>query len=1190
MRRLIALWFSLVLASAALVIIIDLDESMAGNGSLVESQAYTVSEPFNISSDDEFHSSPMVSGGDGSAGNPWIIENLEIEGNGSSNCIVIMDTSDHFILRNCFLHGVSPGLALVRTSNAVIHNNTITTNNSTGISILGSENNTIDGNNITGNYNGIFFDASYYYDFEECKDNTISNNLLASNHYGIHITYLEGGTIQNNTLDNNVYGIYIEWGVEDLVIMNNTMFGDGISSINGDGHVISTSNTVNGKPIYYYKNHNGGTVPAGAGQIILANCTGMKVIDQNLSGGDVGVILQLCANITLTNITAVDNDYAGISLSSTANTTMNGINASNCGKGIIIGNWNSFCNQIENCTTNNNSITGISISGKENRIANTTCNGNGRNGIIIGGEGNLVEHSTILGNEYGITMQWASNNKIRFNNISKSETGIQMYSSDYNKVYGNEIWDNDFGITLWQSSNNSFYENNVSNSTGMVGCPPYYFNETDINIYPEPIWWDYSLLETYIQNIASSSNAYQKAVDVNGVSVFDVHILGHANAVDLDMTVFLDGKAGQPKDGIAQWQEIITQDDMSFDAYASDYGTGFYAYCADGDADEAIRFINPLNGTYLIKVIGYTLTQSPAQFDMNITILNYTSSGIMALDSDCNNIVNNNITKNQIGLNLIESSELNLVHYNNIVGNGLNANDDGINLWNRDYPLAGNFWSDYTDSDAFSGFDQDQAGSDGIGDTPYTAISGSSGNRDEYPLMELTDGIYVDDEAPYSSLVQTTPYYGEGGQHRVEAIVRDNYSGVAYLEIWHRFSRDNITWDGWELLSNKSHSFYSIGWSFSWSAFDFPWIEGYHEFYSVAIDEECNREVKEEKAEASWGTDLEPPASIIANQTGYWHNSPLIINGTAHDNISGVAAVSLWYRHSADNATWTNWSGFGTDAETPWSWDFNYSEGDGHYEFDSISVDNVSHPESQAPYGWGQFESSLAMGYDSTPPVANAGANQWLPMGTVFTFNGTESTDNMSKCNLTWNFTYNNAEQILFDIAPGFTFDIPGIYHVTLNVTDLAGNWDVETVRLNVYDNVTPAAIAGPDRNATIGIPMTFDGSGSTDNVGIVNYTWTFTHNGTVVFLYGPSPSYTFWEVGNYTVTLDIVDAAGNTGRDTMVVSVFPPVAETQGSQWYFAIAIIAIIAAIILGLVVLKGRKSDVPDTKADDIPLKEG
>ena len=45
-------------------------------------------------------------------------------------------------------------------------------------------------------------------------------------------------------------------------------------------HEIEDKNTVNGKPIIYWKNRTSGNVPEGGGQVILANCTNVQLKDQ----------------------------------------------------------------------------------------------------------------------------------------------------------------------------------------------------------------------------------------------------------------------------------------------------------------------------------------------------------------------------------------------------------------------------------------------------------------------------------------------------------------------------------------------------------------------------------------------------------------------------------------------------------------------------------------------------------------------------------------------------------------------------------------------------------------------------------------------------------------------------------------------------------------------------------------------
>ena len=66
--------------------------------------------------------------------------------------------------------------------------------------------------------------------------------------------------------------------------------------------------------------------------------------------------------------------------------------------------------------------------------------------------------------------------------------------------------------------------------------------------------------------------------------------------------------------------------------------------------------------------------------------------------------------------------------------------------WNADYPIGGNYWSNYSGIDDLSGLGQDQEGSDGFCDAQY-----SSGMvTDYYPLFEIPDLEYGAAEIPAS--------------------------------------------------------------------------------------------------------------------------------------------------------------------------------------------------------------------------------------------------------------------------------------------------------------------------------------------------------------------------------------------------------------------------------------------------------
>jgi PKD repeat protein len=173
---------------------------------------------------------------------------------------------------------------------------------------------------------------------------------------------------------------------------------------------------------------------------------------------------------------------------------------------------------------------------------------------------------------------------------------------------------------------------------------------------------------------------------------------------------------------------------------------------------------------------------------------------------------------------------------------------------------------------------------------------------------------------------------------------------------------------------------------------------------------------------------------------------------------------------------------------------------------------------------------------DKTAPVADAGPDMTVDEGTLVMFNWSASHDNVGIINFTWQFM-DGVLVTLFGIQPTYRFDYPGIFFVTLSVTDAAGNWGTDTMTVTVKDITAPVANAGRDLIIDEKTSLMFNGSGSSDNVGVVNYTWTFS-DGVPVSLYGPRPTYRFDNPGIFVVTLNVTDAAGNWKTDSLIVKV----------------------------------------------------
>lgn len=204
---------------------------------------------------------------------------------------------------------------------------------------------------------------------------------------------------------------------------------------------------------------------------------------------------------------------------------------------------------------------------------------------------------------------------------------------------------------------------------------------------------------------------------------------------------------------------------------------------------------------------------------------------------------------------------------------------------------------------------------------------------------------------------------------------------------------------------------------------------------------------------------------------------------------------------------------------------------------------------------------------DVTDPVANAGLDRTVNEDDVTTLNGTASADNVAVAAYTWTFMDVTAKTLTGE-TPAYTFSNPGDYTITLNVTDAAGNWAIDTVVITVLDVTTPVADAGQDQTVNEGASVAFDGGGSTDNVGIVSYAWDF-DDGTSET--GRTTTHEYANPGTYTVTLTVEDTAGNQATNTVVITVNP----TEASP-IWVVTIIGIVAAgiVIAALIFWRRRK----------------
>ena len=172
-------------------------------------------------------------------------------------------------------------------------------------------------------------------------------------------------------------------------------------------------------------------------------------------------------------------------------------------------------------------------------------------------------------------------------------------------------------------------------------------------------------------------------------------------------------------------------------------------------------------------------------------------------------------------------------------------------------------------------------------------------------------------------------------------------------------------------------------------------------------------------------------------------------------------------------------------------------------------------------------------------PVANAGPDLVTDQHQEVTFVGSNCTDDFGIISYNWTFDYNGTIFNLTEMNSTFIFHIPGVYEVTLNVTDTRDNWDSDTMFVTVRDITPPVAVAEAD-NPIVDQYRTinFTSFKSTDNVGVTSYRWSFTYVSVHKTFNTMNFSYTFDIAGEYLIILNVTDDRDNWDVDHLIVRV----------------------------------------------------
>lgn len=326
---------------------------------------------------------------------------------------------------------------------------------------------------------------------------TVKNVKVRAFERGIQLNDSSNNTLSANNVTNNEYGIVLFYSSSKNTLRHNdasdNRYNLGIHTESASGYIqdIDDSNTVNGKPVYYWVNRQDIAVPLDAGYVVLVNCTRITVENLNLANNMQGVALAFTTNSTIAN-NNLTNNFDGIRLDHFSdNNVVSGNNiTANTHYGI-----RSFYNPSASAMSTND----MGASRYGSQLNGPSCN-------------NTIYGNTINSNGNGIRLDYSSNNIISANNLTSNSEGIGLYgSSSNNTVSENNIVSNSYGIWFYNSYGNWIYHNNFIDNIPQV-YPSLYYNFWDAGYPSGGNYWSPQYAGTDIY-----SGLYQNETGSDGI-------------------------------------------------------------------------------------------------------------------------------------------------------------------------------------------------------------------------------------------------------------------------------------------------------------------------------------------------------------------------------------------------------------------------------------------------------------------------------------------------------------------------------------------------------------------------------------------------------------------------------------------------------------------------------------------------
>ncbi len=327
---------------------------------------YTIFPPatfmrFSIQSDQEFYDMDQAYGwqGDGSAADPYVIEDLVIDGEHYSYCIQIWDTTAHFIIRNCtfyfgYLGMTGNGIELKNVMNGLIFNCSFVGKMDYGILSSYSQY-TVESCDFNGSIGSGILSMNF--------DNNvnIANSTFMGCSSGLSIYYAVDVLVSGNAFGGHDTAVYAQ-GSDDIRLVDNYANGSRMFDIYNVNGALVSNNVGVGLDSFAYlsvvtladvtNNTASGTEISSSG-IYLTSCNMISLHGNDISGFTSGVFINSGDSLVVANNRLTGNDF-GLYVYSTSSTTVTENNISgNSIYGLRLGTGAPYVSAFKNIFLDN---------------------------------------------------------------------------------------------------------------------------------------------------------------------------------------------------------------------------------------------------------------------------------------------------------------------------------------------------------------------------------------------------------------------------------------------------------------------------------------------------------------------------------------------------------------------------------------------------------------------------------------------------------------------------------------------------------------------------------------------------------------------------------------------------------------------------------------------------------------------